>query len=101
MKIAIGIDFLMPQKTQRRRHPRNARFMLSLELDGRPISQGRMQSLQIVDLLDELCNMVAQFLKRTILPGIEFFMLQRLDEALAPPVLPRTAWPAHAQHRAA
>ena len=75
--------------------------MLFLELDGRPISQGRMQSLQIVDLLDELCNMVAQFFEGTILTSIELLMFQCFDKALAPPVLPRTAWPANAEHRPA
>ena len=56
---------------------------MPLELDGRTIRQRRMQSLHIVDLLDEVCNMPAQFLDGTVLPCLQFLVFQRLDKALA------------------
>src|SRR5467141_1469251 len=71
--------------------------MMLLKLDGRTICQRRMQSLHIVDLLDEVCNMPAQFVDSTVLPCLQFLVFQRLDKALAFAVLPGRAWPAHAQ----
>jgi hypothetical protein len=99
IKFIIGIDFLMPQKTQRRWHPRAIRLASLLELDRRAVRQSRMQSLHIGDLIDELCNILAQLFDGSIRPRLEFLVLQSLDEAFAPAVFPWRAGPAHAQDR--
>jgi hypothetical protein len=61
MGLAIGIDFLVPQKTQSRWHPLRRGFQAALlifEFDRRAVSQRGMQPHLIVDLLDKLCQVV-------------------------------------------
>src|ERR1700736_2566442 len=83
----------MPEKTHRRRHPHRRGFVtyiLVFELDWRPVSQRGMQPHLIVDLFDELRHVVVQLFQTTKGTSIEFFLLQRLDEALALAVFPGT-----------
>ncbi len=100
--LTIGRDFPMPQKTHARRQPRGSRFVqtpLLLELYRRPIGKRRMQPYRIVDPFDELLQMCCKLFYRVVRAGIDFLLLQCLDEALAAAVLPWTACPAHAQYR--
>ena len=60
-----------------------------------------MQPDFVVDLLDKFPHMLPQFGEAGITAGIDFFSLERLDEALALAVFPRTGRPAHTQVRTA
>ena len=60
------------------------------------VAQGRVQTDSVIDLLDELRQVLLQFLHRVIGAGIDFLLRQRLEEALAVTVLPRPPRPTHA-----
>jgi hypothetical protein len=72
------------------------RLQLSLELNWRQISKGRVQAFLVVDLFQELGDRGAGLDQITILVAQDLFVLQRFHERLAGRVIPRTATAAHA-----
>ncbi len=67
-----------------------------LEFFRRSIAQRGVQPLPIVILLDELSEVRPQVFQVILLVGVDFFPLQRLDEAFAASVVVRVRLPAYA-----
>ncbi len=73
----------MPWKTHRRTGRSGLRRVGGFELLRGPVSEGGVQPLPIVVLLDELFQMGVQFVDVLVLDGVDLLALEGLDEALA------------------
>ena len=95
--LRIGLkDLLMPGKTQSRSSSSYCKRDLSFEAFWCLIPQRGMESLAVVVVLDELCDVFAQVLEISIFICTDFFLLQSLHEALAPGVVPGIRKATHA-----
>jgi hypothetical protein len=72
------------------------RRQAGLELDGRPIVEGGVQSLAVVDLLDEAADRLPRVVGIAVGAAVDLLLLQRLHEALRLSVVVGIADAAHA-----
>jgi hypothetical protein len=73
----------------------------SFVLFRRPVAQGRMKSLPVINDLDESSNPLARFFQTLLFESIHCFVLECLHEALGIRVVVGIAYPAHARLDAA
>src|SRR5690348_14935035 len=73
------------------------RRLFLLESRGRMVGQRRMESLAIVDNLDELADSSLRLIQIPVATGVDLLALQGFHEALRHSVVPRAADPAHAR----